>query len=94
MLERLPHQLEPELERRPSVARELLEESRIVRGLHHDEDIAEVLRGGTNETRSADVDLLDQIVERGLGSGCGPGKRIQIHDHEVDGLNTLKGQRI
>ena len=45
------------------------------------------------QARAADVDLLDQLVERRLGVAPRPCKRIQIHDDEVDRLDALSGQR-
>jgi hypothetical protein len=64
MRERLLHQLEAELQARPAVAPELLDHTRVVGRIDDDEHVAEVLRRRAHEAGTADVDLLDQIVER------------------------------
>ena len=60
--ERLAHQLEAERQARPLVERS--EQPRIVRRIDDDEHAAEVLGGRAHERRPADVDLLDERVER------------------------------
>src|SRR6185436_17359550 len=38
----------------------------------------------------ADVDLLDQGVEAGRRVGGGAGERVEVHDHQVDGLDAVR----
>ena len=52
-----------------------------------------ILGGGSDHTRSADVDLLDQLVELGLGGGGGARERVQIDDDEVDGVDPMLPDR-
>ena len=54
----------------------------------------EVLGGRAHEARPADVDLLDQRVERRVGVGRGPGERIQVHDHEIDHRDAVLRGRV
>ena len=93
MLERLAHQLEPELERRAAGAVQLFDHPRVVRGIDDDEDVAEVLGGRPDEAGTADVDLLDEVVERRIGIGGGLGEGVEIDDHQVDRANALGGNR-
>ena len=60
------------------------EHARVVRRIDDDEHVAEVLGGRAHERRPADVDFLDQRVERRGRVGRGGGKRIQVDDDEID----------
>ena len=93
MLERLAHELEAELERRAAGAVQLFDHTRVVRGIDDDEDVAEVLGGRPDEAGTADVDLLDEVVEGGIGIGGGPGEGVEIDHHQVDRANALGGNR-
>ena len=64
MRERLLHQLELERQRRPARTRHLLEHARIVGRIDNDHHVAEVLAGGAQQRRAADIDLLDELIER------------------------------
>ena len=87
--ERLLHQLELELERRASRACQLLDDLSIIAGIDHDHDIAEILPRGAQEGRPADIDLFDQLVERGLGVARGCGERIEVHHNQIHRLDPL-----
>ena len=57
--------------------------------MYDHEHVAEVFRRGAKQTRTTDIDLLDETVERCIGIfGCLP-KWIQVDDDEVDRLNPL-----
>jgi hypothetical protein len=89
VLEGLAHQIEAKLHRRPAVARELLDEPRIVGRLDDDQDVSEILPRGTDQAGPADVDLFDQRLERRLGIGRGLGERVKIHHDDIDELDSL-----
>jgi hypothetical protein len=89
--ERGLHQLEPERKRGAAIDR--VERARIVRRLHDDHGVAEILGGGAHQRRPADVDLLDQIVERRRGIGRRSHEGVQIDDHQVDEADALARER-
>ncbi len=93
MLERLLHQVEPEFQLGSPDAAELLEHVPVVRGIDDDEHVAKVLGRRPDQARPADVDLLDQRVERGLGVLRGLGEGIQVHDDEIDGRDSVARDR-
>ena len=78
----LAREVEPEGEAGRLVERR--EHARVVRRIDRDEHVAEVLGGRAHERRPADVDFLDQRVERRGGIGRGGGKQIQVDDDEID----------
>ena len=91
MFERLAHQREPKVERRTAGAIQLFDDPRVILGVDDHEHVAEVLGGGPDEAGTADVDLLDQVVEGGIGIGGGLGERVEIDDHQVDRADALGG---
>src|SRR5262245_25487426 len=48
-----------------------------------------IFRCCADETRAADVDLFDQIVEFDPGLGSGFDEWVQIHDHEIDEADAV-----
>ena len=56
--------------------------------------VAEILAGGAQQRRPADVDLLDQLVERRLGVLRRLGERIEVDDDEIDQLDPLRPDRL
>ena len=78
----------------PPVAAELLEHARVVRRIDDDEHVAEVLGGGAEQARAADVDLLDQLRRTGVGVGGRLGERIEVHDDEVDRRDAVPADRL
>jgi hypothetical protein len=87
--ERLARQVEPEHCRRASWGVERGEHLRVVRGVDDDEHVTEILRGGTHHARPADVDLLDEIVERHVGPRRGLHERVEVHDDEIDEADAV-----
>ena len=81
---RLARQIEPELQCRPTRPIELLEHRRIVGGRDDHEHVPEVLGGRAHQTGAADVDFLDQPVERRVGIRGGLHKWIQIDHDKID----------
>src|SRR5262249_16838067 len=77
------------VERRSRFAREFLEHSWIVFGMHYHEHIAEVLCGSAKQARTSDVDLLDQVIERCIGILRRFSKRIEINDDEIDWADAV-----
>ena len=63
---------------------QFLAERGVVGGIGDDGNIAEVLRGRPDQRGSADVDVLDELVERGSVAGGGFLERVQVHDDHVD----------
>src|SRR5439155_4774917 len=87
--ERLPREIESEGERRPAGAIELVEHRFVRRGIDDHEHVAEVFRRGPDQTRAADVDLLDELVE---GHARLPGRLrewIQVDGDDIDQLDAV-----
>ena len=80
--ERLAHQIEAKADARRVVDR--LQQPRVIRRIDDDQHAAEILGGRAHERRTADVDLLDERVERRRGIGRRLHERIQVHDDDVD----------
>ena len=85
-----PRQLEAEGRAGAARGGQVLEHARVVPRVDHDQHVAEVLRRRPHHARPADVDLLDQGVEAGRRVGGGPRERIEVHDHQVDGLDAVR----
>ena len=49
-----------------------------------------VLRRGTEQRGTADVDLLDRVVPVHVEPPNGPLERVQVHAHEVDRLDAVR----
>ena len=54
-------------------------------------DAGVVFRGAAQHARAADIDVLDGVVQRHVRFGDGLLKRIQVHDHQIDGLDAVLG---
>ena len=52
-----------------------------------------ILCRGAHQRRSADVDILDGIVERAARSGHGLPKRVEIYHDQIDRWNRVLGER-
>ena len=89
MGEGLPGQLEAERLRGAARRVERGQHRRVVCRVDHDEHVVEVLRGRADHARTADVDLLDEIVERHVGLGRRLDKGIQVHDDHVDEADAV-----
>lgn len=90
-LERLQRELAAK--RLPDVALALaprLEELRIVGGVGEHGNACMVLRGGTEERHTADVDLLDGVGERAVGLGDSRGEGVEIAGDDGDGRDRLR----
>ncbi len=62
--------------------------------MHHHEHVAEVLGGRAKQAGTADVDLLHERVKRCIGIVGRFAERIQIHDDQIDRLNSLRANRL
>ena len=60
------------------------EDGRVPARIGHDGHAGMVLRRGADHRRTADVDLLDERVERDPGPIGGRGERVEIHDDELE----------
>ena len=69
------------------------EQPRIVGRIDDDEHVAEVLRRRAHQRRSADVDLLDQRVERRRRVRGRLDERIQIDDDDIDEADAVALER-
>ena len=83
---------------RPS-SRDRREDRVVAGGRGHDRDAGVVLGGRPDHRRPADVDLLDELVERDPGPVGGRGERVEVDDDElergdpgVDQLATMIGE--
>ena len=64
----------------------------VARGRRHDRDRGVVLGRGADHRRPADVDLLDQLVEREAGLARGLRERIQVDDDELERCDPGRGE--
>jgi hypothetical protein len=87
------HQTKLELDRRPGGPRHLFEHFRIIGRVDHHHHVAKVFGRRSYERWPADVDLLDELVERRLEIRGGRKERIQIHNHQVDRFDPLRRNR-
>ncbi len=60
--------------------------------MHDDEHVAEILGRGAKQTRSTDIDLFDQPVERRVGVIGRLPEGIQVDDDEIDRLDPLRAR--
>ena len=66
---------------------ELVGHQRVIRRLHHHRHVRMILGRGPDHGGAADVDLLDDLVERRLPRHRGL-ERVQVHHHHVDGVDA------
>ena len=89
-----PHQPPVGIERK--VALGLLqfpEHARVVGRGHDHRDILIILGGGADHRGTADVDLLDQMIDGRTRVGSRLLERIEVHHHHVDARNALRENR-
>jgi hypothetical protein len=82
-------QREPLRRRQPAAAQRLADPA-VVRRIDHDGDALVVLGGRAQHRRAADVDVLDRLVERGLGSRDRRLERIQVDDEQIDRRDRMR----
>ena len=75
------------------VGAELVEQNGIVHRVYDDANVFIVLCGCAHHRRTADVDVLDGVIEGARGIGHGLAKWIEIDDHQIDGRYVVRGQR-
>ena len=68
------------------------EDRGIAIGRRHDRQAGLVLRRGADHRRPADVDLLDELVERDPGSLGGGGERVEVHHDELERSDRCRCQ--
>jgi hypothetical protein len=71
---------------------ELREDLLVLRGVGCRSDAGEVAGGGGQQGHAADVDHLDRLVDRNHGGPDLRCERLHVHDHEVDGGKTVRGE--
>ena len=74
---------------RTAVFAEFRENGIVIVRVAHDGDVPPVLGGAAHHRRTTDVDVLDGILQRHAFLGYGLPERIQVHAHELDGLDTV-----
>ena len=62
---------------------------RIVGRIGDDGNKAIIFRRRAHHRRSADIDILDGVVQGGARCGNGLLKRIKIHHHHIDGRDAM-----
>ena len=67
----------------PAVA-DRVEDGVVARRRRHDRDVGVVLRGGPDHRGPADVDLLDELVERDAGPLGSRRERVEVDDDELE----------
>jgi hypothetical protein len=72
-----------------AVLLKLLEHAAVVAGRNHHGHVSIIFGRGTQHGRAADVDVLDCVLEGAPLSGHGLLKGIEVHDHQVDGLDAV-----
>ena len=85
-----PRELETERCRRPALAIERLEHTRVVRRRHDHEYVAKIFRRRAHQARTTDINLLDEVVETHVGPGSGRDERIQIYANEIDERDAVR----
>src|SRR5690606_15421574 len=63
----------------------------VVACVDHDGNITVVLGRRTDHGRAANVDVLDGIGQRAIGTGHGGCEGIEIDHHHVDGIDAVLG---
>ena len=91
--ERAPRQIEPQRETRTRRLRQRRDHPVVVLRLDDDQHIVKVLRRRAQQARPADVDLLDELVERQVGLRRRLRERIQVDDDEIDRRDAVLGER-
>src|SRR5262249_28945555 len=61
--------------------------------IDHDEDISKILRGRAHEAWPADIDFLDEIVERNVRTLRRLSEWIEVHHDEIDGADAVLRKR-
>ena len=84
MFERLAREAEAKLPRGAAALIDLRDHRAIVGWRYDNEYVLEVLGRGAHQARTADVDLLDQRVERRVRIRGGLHEGIEIHDNQID----------
>ena len=74
-------------------ASQLIEHQRVVSRIDDHCDALMILRRRTQHCRAADIDVLDRVVERALGTRDGLLERIEIDDENFDRIDRVIGQR-
>ena len=81
-----------------SVGLELFDDAAVVLGVGDDTDaallVAVVLGRGAHHGRAADVDVLDRVFQRAVGLGHGLLEGIQVHHHQVDTADVVRGDGV
>ena len=81
-----------------AIGLELADDGRVVLGFGHDAHaavlVAMILGRGAHHGRAADVDVLDRVFQRAVGLGYGLLERVEIHHHEVDAADVVRGDRV
>ena len=82
--ERFERELAPQAVVGPLAALERREDVAVAGRRGHDRDVGVVLRGGPDHRRPADVDLLDELIDRDARPLERGGERVEVDDHELE----------
>ena len=93
MRERLAHQPEPRVLGKRAFAAKLGEHRRVIVGIDDHAHVRPILRRRPHHRGSADVDVLDRVVERASGLGDGLAERIEVDHDQVDERDRVLAQR-
>ncbi len=75
--------------REPAALAQLGQHRVVVGGIRHHAHVGVVLGRGAEHRRAADVDLLDGVGQRDVGLRHGGLERVEVHHHQVDGLQLV-----
>ena len=78
--------------RRQSAASQSLRHPPVVCGIGQDDDEGVVLGRSPQQRGATDVDVLQGVLQGHVGLGDGGLERVEVHRHEVDGLEAAEGE--
>jgi hypothetical protein len=82
----------PQVARQHAPRPQLGEHLVVVRRIDEDADVFPVLPRRAHHRRAADVDHLDDLLERLRRIGGGARERVEVHDDEVDRRDVVRGE--
>ena len=71
---------------------QLFEDGGVIGWRRNHGDVLIVLRGGADHGGAADIDVFDQLFERGAGLRGDVFEAVEIDDHHVDGGDAVFGE--
>src|SRR5690606_33049567 len=73
---------------------QVVQHRRVVVGVHHNTHVRAVLGGRADHGGATDVDVFNRQWPVGIRLGHGGGERIQIHHHQINGVDAVFSHHI